>query len=72
MISNEMENSFDGNSNFFCFRSMEYSLLATKLDPRLAEAHSNLANVYKEKGLLNLALDHYVTALQLKPDFIDG
>jgi protein O-GlcNAc transferase len=58
---------------FVCyFRSMEYSLLATKLDPRLAEAHSNLANVYKEKGLLNLALDHYVKALQLKPDFTDG
>ncbi len=54
------------------FRSMEYSLLATKLDPRLAEAHSNLANVYKEKGLLSLALDHYVKALQLKPDFTDG
>lgn len=53
-------------------QSMEYSLLATKLDPRLAEAHSNLANVYKEKGSLNLALDHYVRALQLKPDFIDG
>jgi tetratricopeptide (TPR) repeat protein len=57
---------------FLFFRSMEYSLLATKLDPRLAEAHSNLANVYKEKGLLSLALDHYVKALQLKPDFIDG
>ena len=38
--------------NIIClyFRSMEYSLLATKLDPHLAEAHSNLANVYKEKG----------------------
>ena len=51
---------------------MQYSLLATKLDPHLAEAHSNLANAYKEKGFLSLALDHYVKALQLKPDFTDG
>ena len=51
---------------------MEFSLLAIKLDPHLAEAHSNLANAYKEKGHLNLALEHYMKAVQLKPDFIDG
>lgn len=38
----------------------------------LAEAYSNLGNVYKERGKLNDALDHYRYAVNLKPDFIDG
>jgi hypothetical protein len=46
---------------------MEYSLLARKLDPDLAKAYSNLTNIYiyKEKGLLSLALGHYLKVLQL-------
>lgn len=38
----------------------------------LAEAYSNLGNVFKERGQLQEAIDHYRHALRLKPDFIDG
>ena len=33
--------------------------MAIKLNPHLAEAYSNLGNVYKEKGMLKDALQHY-------------
>ena len=38
----------------------------------LAEAYSNLGNVYKERGQLQEALENYKHAVRLKPDFIDG
>ena len=38
----------------------------------LAEAYSNLGNVYKERAQLQEALDNYRHAVRLKPDFIDG
>ena len=38
----------------------------------LAEAYSNLGNVYKERGQLPEALENYRHAVRLKPDFIDG
>ena len=38
----------------------------------LAEAYSNLGNVFKEKGQLQEALENYRHAVRLKPDFIDG
>lgn len=38
----------------------------------LAEAYSNLGNVFKERGQLKDALDNYRHAVKLKPDFIDG
>ena len=38
----------------------------------LAEAYSNLGNVYKERGQLAEALAHYKHAVRLKPDFTDG
>lgn len=38
----------------------------------LAEAYSNLGNVFKERGQLQEAIEHYRHALRLKPDFIDG
>lgn len=34
--------------------------------------HSNLGNVYKERGQLQEALENYRHAVRLKPDFIDG
>jgi tetratricopeptide (TPR) repeat protein len=53
-------------------RSAHYSSLAIKQNPLLAEAYSNLGNVYKERGQLQEALENYRHAVRLKPDFIDG
>ena len=53
-------------------RSASFSTLAIKQNPCLAEAYSNLGNVYKEKGQLQEALENYRHAVRLKPDFIDG
>lgn len=55
-----------------CSRSAHFSTLAIKQNPVLAEAYSNLGNVYKERGQLKDALDNYRHAVKLKPDFIDG
>lgn len=38
----------------------------------LAEAYSNLGNVFKERGQLQQALDNYRHAVRLKPEFVDG
>ena len=38
----------------------------------MAEAYSNLGNVFKERGQLPQALYHYRHAVRLKPDFVDG
>ena len=54
------------------FRSAQFSQLAIKQNPMLAEAFSNLGNVLKEKGQLKDALANYRHAVKLKPDFIDG
>ena len=53
-------------------RSAHFSTLAIKQNPMLAEAYSNLGNVFKERGQLQEALDNYRHAVRLKPDFIDG
>lgn len=53
-------------------KSAYFSHLAIKQNPLLAEAYSNLGNVYKERGQLQEALDNYRHAVRLKPDFIDG
>lgn len=47
-------------------------IAAIKQNPLLAEAYSNLGNVFKERGQLAEALDNYRHAVRLKPDFIDG
>ncbi|KMY91610.1 uncharacterized protein Dsimw501_GD17889, isoform C [Drosophila simulans] len=53
-------------------KSAQFSTLAIKQNPVLAEAYSNLGNVFKERGQLQEALDNYRRAVRLKPDFIDG
>ena len=53
-------------------RSAYFSQLAIKQNPLLAEAYSNLGNVYKERNQLSEALENYRHAVRLKPDFIDG
>lgn len=53
-------------------KSAQFSALAIKKNPLLAEAYSNLGNVFKERGQLPQALYHYRHAVRLKPDFVDG
>ncbi len=62
----------DSTRHFSLFRSAYFSQLAIKHSPMLAEAYSNLGNVYKERGQLQQALENYRHAVRLKPDFIDG
>ena len=54
------------------YRSASFSNLAIKKNPGLAEAYSNLGNVYKEKSQLPEALECYHYAVRLKPEFVDG
>ena len=54
------------------YRSAQFSALAIKKNPLLAEAYSNLGNVFKERGQLQQALDNYHHAVRLKPEFVDG
>ena len=58
--------------NLLLSRSAQFSALAIKKNPLLAEAYSNLGNVYKERGQLQQALDNYHHAVRLKPEFVDG
>ncbi|CAE1308339.1 OGT [Acanthosepion pharaonis] len=53
-------------------KSAYFSQLAIKQNPMLAEAYSNLGNVFKERAQLQEALENYRHAVRLKPDFIDG
>ncbi|CAG0918679.1 unnamed protein product [Notodromas monacha] len=53
-------------------KSAHFSMLAIKQNPMLAEAYSNLGNVFKERGQLPEALENYRHAIRLKLDFIDG
>nr|AAB63465.1 O-linked GlcNAc transferase [Caenorhabditis elegans] len=53
-------------------KSMQYSMLAIKVNNQCAEAYSNLGNYYKEKGQLQDALENYKLAVKLKPEFIDA
>ncbi|KAI1301551.1 UDP-N-acetylglucosamine-peptide N-acetylglucosaminyltransferase [Halotydeus destructor] len=53
-------------------KSAHFSTLAIKQNPLLAEAYSNLGNVYKENEKIQDALENYRHAVRLKPDFIDG
>jgi tetratricopeptide (TPR) repeat protein len=46
-------------------RSAHFSTLAIKQNPLLAEAYSNLGNVFKERGQLQEALDNYRSVANL-------
>ena len=44
-------------------------LEATRVDPRMVDAHYNLANLYLEMGRYKLATTHYRHVLQLQPSW---
>lgn len=45
---------------------------AIGLDSEVAEYHHNLAAIYRLVGEFQLSEDHYLTALQLKPDYAEA
>ncbi|EES06819.1 probable UDP-N-acetylglucosamine--peptide N-acetylglucosaminyltransferase SEC [Sorghum bicolor] len=45
---------------------------ALAIDPQFAECYGNMANAWKEKGDIDLAIRYYLTAIQLRPNFCDA
>ncbi|CAO2045810.1 unnamed protein product [Urochloa humidicola] len=45
---------------------------ALAIDPHFAECYGNMANAWKEKGDIDLAIRYYLTAIQLRPNFCDA
>lgn len=59
---------------YFCFshRAVAAYLRALSLSPNHAVVHGNLACVYYEQGLIDLAIDTYRRAIELQPHFPDA
>ena len=47
--------------------AMNHFRQALALEPKLFDAHTNLANVLRDKGMINEAITHYKRALEIKP-----
>lgn len=61
--------------NFVLFspnRAVAAYLRALNLSPNNAVVHGNLACVYYEQGLIDLAIDTYRRAIELQPNFPDA
>ena len=43
-----------------------------KKAPRNIRAHNNLGNAYLAKGFIDKAIEHYLVALNLKPDYVEA
>lgn len=56
----------------FGFRAVAAYLRALSLSPNHAVVHGNLACVYYEQGLIDLAIDTYRRAIELQPHFPDA
>lgn len=62
-------------ANRICFypnRAVAAYLRALNLSPNNAVVHGNLACVYYEQGLIDLAIDTYRRAIELQPNFPDA
>lgn len=57
---------------FFTHRAVAAYLRALSLSPNHAVVHGNLACVYYEQGLIDLAIDTYRRAIELQPHFPDA
>lgn len=57
---------------FFICRAVAAYLRALNLSPNNAVVHGNLACVYYEQGLIDLAIDTYRRAIELQPNFPDA
>lgn len=60
------------HSFFLCYRAVAAYLRALSLSPNHAVVHGNLACVYYEQGLIDLAIDTYRRAIELQPHFPDA
>lgn len=61
------------NFMLFCIsRAVAGYLRALSLSPNHAVVHGNLACVYYEQGLIDLAIDTYRRAIELQPHFPDA
>lgn len=56
----------------FFYRAVAAYLRALSLSPNHAVVHGNLACVYYEQGLIDLAIDTYRRAIELQPHFPDA
>ncbi|KAF4374583.1 hypothetical protein G4B88_004835 [Cannabis sativa] len=45
---------------------------AIQIDPRFAECYGNMANAWKEKGNIDIAIRYYLIAIELRPNFADA
>ncbi|KAG9446016.1 hypothetical protein H6P81_012144 [Aristolochia fimbriata] len=45
---------------------------ALRLEPHFAECYGNMANAWKEKGNIDLAIRYYLVAIELRPNFCDA
>ncbi|XP_057871248.1 probable UDP-N-acetylglucosamine--peptide N-acetylglucosaminyltransferase SEC isoform X1 [Cryptomeria japonica] len=45
---------------------------AIRIDPQFAECFGNMANAWKEKGNIDLAIQLYLIAIELRPNFCDA
>ncbi|GAB2287171.1 hypothetical protein Dimus_021555 [Dionaea muscipula] len=45
---------------------------AIRLEPQFAECYGNMANAWKEKGNIDLAIRYYLIAIELQPNFADA
>ncbi|KAK9725851.1 hypothetical protein RND81_05G173700 [Saponaria officinalis] len=52
-----------------CISKNEEAIL---IDPRFAECYGNMANAWKEKGDIDLAIQYYLVAIELRPNFVDA
>lgn len=57
---------------FISNRAVAAYLRALNLSPNNAVVHGNLACVYYEQGLIDLAIDTYRRAIELQPNFPDA
>ncbi|KAJ7973580.1 Tetratricopeptide repeat (TPR)-like superfamily protein [Quillaja saponaria] len=45
---------------------------ALRIEPHFAECYGNMANAWKEKGNIDLAIRYYLVAIELRPNFSDA
>lgn len=60
------------NIIWYFFRAVAAYLRALNLSASNAVVHGNLACVYYEQGLIDLAIDTYRRAIELQPNFPDA